>query len=82
MKTRSYDYGTSNMVGKNIERLRKERNIKQKDFIAQLQVMGCDINPTSYSKMEGQIRSATDKEINNIAKALGVTIEELFVTEQ
>ena len=78
MKTRKKEYGTANMVGKNIERLRKEREIKQKDFIARIQVMGCDMNPTSYSKLEGQLRSATDKEIFTIAKLLGVTMEELF----
>ena len=79
MKLRKQEYGSANMVGKNIERLRKEKGIKQKDFIAKMQVLGCDINPTSYSKMEGQLRSATDKEIYYIAKALGVPMEELFV---
>ena len=49
------------------------------DFIAKMQVMGCDINPTSYSKLEGQLRSATDKEIYVIAKILDVPMEELFV---
>ena len=78
MKMRKQIYGNKNLVGKNIERLRKEKGIKQKDFIAQIQVMGCDMNPTSYSKLEGQIRSATDKELYVIAKILGVTIEELF----
>lgn len=78
MKIRKQVYGNKNLVGKNIEQLRKERGIKQKDFIAQMQVMGCDINPTSYSKLEGQIRSATDKEIYVIAIILGVPIEELF----
>ena len=43
--------------------------------------MGYDMNPTSYSKLEGQIRSATDKEIFVIAKILGVSIEELFTNE-
>ena len=66
------------MVGKNIEALRKKRGIKQKDFIAQIQTMGCDMNPTSYSKLEGQVRSATDKEIYVIAKILKVSMEELF----
>ena len=79
MKPRNHSYGDCNLVGKNIERMRKERNIKQKDFVAQIRDMGCDINPTSYSKMEGQLRSATDKEIYYIAKALGVPMEELFV---
>lgn len=79
MKIRKQEYGDANMVGKNIERLRKERKIKQKDFIARIQTMGCDMNPTSYSKLEGQVRSATDREIYVISKILGVTMEELFI---
>lgn len=82
MKIRKQMYGDKNLVGKNIERLRKERGIKQKDFIAQIQIMGCDMNPTSYSKLEGQIRSATDKELYSIAKILAVPIEELFNNEK
>lgn len=78
MKIRKQEYGRANMVGKNIERLRKEKGFKQKDFIAKMQVLGCDINPTSYSKLEGQVRSATDREIYVIAKILNVTMEELF----
>lgn len=81
MKTRKKSYGNANMVGKNIEDLRKERGIKQKDFIAKMQVMGCDINPTSYSKLEGQLRSATDKEIYIISKILNVSMEDLFDNE-
>lgn len=78
MKKRQQKYGTKNMVGKNIERLRKNRNIKQKDFIAKIQTMGCDINATSYSKLEGQVRSATDKEVFVISKILNVSMESLF----
>ena len=78
MKIRKQKYGDANMVGKNIERLRKERGIKQKDFIARIQVMGCDINPTSYSKLEGQVRLASDKEVYVSAKILNVTVDELF----
>ncbi len=81
MKIRKQEYGDANMVGRNIERLRKARGFKQKDFIAKIQTMGCDMNPTSYSKLEGQIRSATDKEIFVIAKILGVPMEELFEEE-
>ena len=81
MKIRTKSYGSANMVGKNIEKLRKERGIKQKDFIAKIQTMGCDMNPTSYSKLEGQIRSVTDGEIYVIAKLLGVKMEELFVED-
>lgn len=78
MKTRKHEYGDANMVGKNIEILRKSRGIKQKDFIAKIQLAGCDMNPTSYSKLEGQVRSATDREVFVIAKILNVKMEELF----
>ena len=78
MKIRKQDYGNKNLVGKNIEKIRKSKGIKQKDFIAQIQIMGCDMNPTSYSKLEGQVRNATDKEIFVIAKLLGVPMEDLF----
>ena len=78
MKIRKKEYGNANRVGRNIERFRKERGIKQKDFIAQLQTSGLNINPTSYSKLEGQLRIATDGEIYEIAKILGVPMEALF----
>ncbi|MBR2366416.1 MAG: helix-turn-helix transcriptional regulator [Oscillospiraceae bacterium] len=81
MKIRKLTHGDKNLVGKKIEKLRKDKGIKQKDFIAQIQILGCDMNPTSYSKLEGQFRSATDKELYVIAKILGVPIEELFNDE-
>lgn len=79
MKIRVKAYGECNLIGRTVEKLRKERKIKQKDFIAKLQVFGLDINPTSYSKLEGQVRIATDKEVYAIAKVLGVEIDELYV---
>ncbi len=78
MKLRKKEYGNCNLVGRNIERMRKEKGIKQKDFISRMQTMGCDINPTSYSKLEGQLRYATDKEIFAAAKILNVDLEKLF----
>ena len=67
-----------NVIGKNVERIRKEQGINQKDFIAKLQIDGLDINPSSYSKLEGQVRIATDKEVFAIAKVLRVSMERLF----
>lgn len=78
MKIRKREYGDCNMVGRKAETLRKAKGISQKDFIARLQILGADVNPTSYSKLEGQIRIATDKEVYAIAKALNVSCDELF----
>ncbi len=82
MKLRKKEYGDANMIGKNVERLRKEKGIKQKDFISKMQTMGLDINPTSYSKLEGQVRLASDKELFVIAQILNVTIDSLFEMNQ
>ncbi|MBR5221728.1 MAG: helix-turn-helix transcriptional regulator [Clostridia bacterium] len=81
MKIRKKEYGECNMIGKRVEMLRKRKGVKQKDFISQMQSMGCDINPTSYSKLEGQFRIATDKEIYVIAHLLDVDINLLFENE-
>ncbi|MBQ7924420.1 MAG: helix-turn-helix transcriptional regulator [Clostridia bacterium] len=82
MKQRKQAYGNKNLIGKNVEALRKEQGISQKDFIARLQLAGLDVNPTSYSKLEGQIRSATDKELFIIAKTLRVKMDELFISSE
>lgn len=78
MKIRKQEYGDCNMIGRNVELLRKEKGLKQKEFIAKLQLFGLDINPTSYSKLEGQVRIATDKEVYAIAHVLNVDIARLF----
>ena len=36
MKTRKKEYGDVNIIGKNVERIRKKQGIKQKDFISKL----------------------------------------------
>lgn len=78
MRTRVKGYGTGNIIGRNVEKLRRAQGISQKDFIARLQVDGTDINPSSFSKLEGQTRTVTDKEVLAIAKVLDVPIEALF----
>lgn len=80
MKIRKREYEDCNLIGRRVETLRKGRRISQKDFIARLQVAGLDINPTSYSKLEGQVRIATDKEVYTIARVLEIPMEELFET--
>jgi len=66
------------MIGHRITELRINKSIKQKDFISRLQTEGMDINPSSYSKLEGQTRQITDKEIFVIARVLDVPIQDLF----
>ena len=77
MKPRVQPYGTKNISGANIERLRKERGMRQFELVQQMQLRGVDINPSSLSKLEGQVRIASDRELYAIAQIFSVTMEEL-----
>ena len=81
MKPRKAKYGNKNICGANVERIRKGLGMKQTTLVSKMQLMGVDINPSSLSKLEGQIRTATDIEIKAIASILGVSMEELLWEE-
>ncbi len=81
MKPRKAQYGSKNICGANIERIRKEQGMKQSTLVAKMQLSGVDINPSSLSKLEGQIRVASDIELKVIARILGVPMEELVRTD-
>ena len=70
MKQRKQVYGNENLVRKNIWTAKEEKGHKTKRFyIAPMQIMGCDMNPTSYSiKMLWGIRLFSVYAINNLKK--------------
>ena len=78
MKERQLPYGDKNICGANIEKIRKSHGMKQLELVAQMQVMGVDINPSSLSKLEGQIRLASDIELLAISRIFHVAIEDLL----
>ena len=78
MKPRKQPYGNKNICGAAIERIRKERGMKQHELVSQMQTHGVDINPSSLSKLEGQQRIATDIELRAIANIFEISIDELI----
>jgi transcriptional regulator with XRE-family HTH domain len=78
MKPRSNNPGDKNIVGSKVVAIRMKRGIKQKDFLAQLQVLGMDISATSLSRLEGQYRLVQDTEVVILSKALGVDYKDLL----
>lgn len=78
MKPRTKPLGSRNMIGANVTKIRKLNRMSQSDLAANMQLLGIDINPTSLSKLEGQTRVATDKEIYAIAQIFKVRMEDLF----
>ena len=82
MRIRKQELGDRNIVGRRIEEKRKELGLKQKDFLTQLQIAGIDLNASGLSKLEGQIRSVSDKELVLIAKTLDVSVLLLLGIEE
>lgn len=78
MRLRKKRLGNSNLIGANVQKIRKEKEIKQKELLAQLQVKGIDMNASALSKLEGQVRKATDIETLALAEVLNVPISSLF----
>ena len=56
-KPRITPLGDKNIVGAKVEKLRKDKKIKQKELVAMLQSRGMDICETSMSRLEGQTRA-------------------------
>lgn len=67
-----------NVIGENIQMIRREKKITQEELIARLNVRGVFIDQPMLSKIENYSREIVDYEIIEIAESLGVPIEELF----
>ena len=70
-------------IGANIRRIRKERNIGQKEMAEQLQLRKIPISRETYVKLERGIRNIGASELRAIKEILETTYEELLQeTEQ
>ncbi len=70
--------GNKNWVGKRIAALRKEKGLSQNDVAIYLQNHGVDITKNAIQLSEHGNRYIRDMELYSIAKALGVSMDELF----
>ena len=67
-----------NIIGENIKRIRKENKITQEDLCARMQVMGYQISRSDISKLENGKKFIADFEVYGFAKALKISILDLF----
>ncbi len=79
MRVRKQPLGTSNITGKKIEEVRKQRGYKQKYIVEKLKIRGIDMTVSSLSKIEGQIRQINDYELAAIADILEIPVAELLL---
>lgn len=68
----------TNIVGEMVRYYRKERRMSQRALSAKLELMGVYVCRGSISRIEDGSRTVTDIEIYALAKALGVSINDLF----
>lgn len=78
MRLREQAIGNRNIVGKKIEEKRKKMGLKQKEFLTQLQISGIELSASALSKIEGQHRIVTDKELYAIADVLDISVDSLL----
>lgn len=71
-----------NIVGPQVRRLRYEQGLKQEDLAARCGVLGWDLSRGTLSKIEAQLRCVTDAELEILAKALRVEINNLYPSKK
>lgn len=79
---RKLDLGDRNIVGARVTEARTKRGMKQVELLAKLQVQGIAISVPALSLLEGQKRPVSDKELNALANALGVSVNWLLGREE
>lgn len=70
-----------NLIGDNVKLLRKKRRMSQQALSNKLELMGVYVCRGSVSRIEDKSRTVTDIELYAIAKALQVSMEELFCVD-
>ncbi len=72
---------SKNIIGNNVKKLRKQRNISQKAMAEKLQLNGFEFSDLTILRIEQGTRFVPDYEVVAIAEFFGVTTDELMKTE-
>jgi len=77
MISRKYE-NLSNVIGKEIQKLRKEKNLSRATLSNKLMMLGIDINYDGIYKIENGKRIVKDFELSALAKVLNTTETDLL----
>ena len=67
-----------NWIGSNLKKIRLLNGLSQEQLIAQLNLLGLDLDRTSLSRIENQNREVYDYELVYLSKALKVNLVDLY----
>lgn len=68
----------TNIIGKQVSRLRNQLGLSQDQLSAKIQRVGLDISRGTLAKIEAGIRCVSDQEALLLSQALGVGVSDLF----
>lgn len=74
-------YGVLNVVGPKLKTIRSSRNISQTELSKMCSQKGVKRSVATISKIENQLRSVYDYEVQVFAEVLGIPISELYSVE-
>lgn len=69
-------------IGKNIHDLRKEKHIRQKDMVREMQLRGLPITREAYVKIEAGRQHIYASQLEAIRDILGVSYDELLTRKR
>ena len=72
------DLPKANVIGNSVRQLRDRTGIAQYQLVARLELLGLRMDQSSLSRIESGKRFVLDYEAAALAKALGVTVGELY----
>jgi transcriptional regulator with XRE-family HTH domain len=67
-----------NKIGPKVKELRLKAGMTQEDLAARCNLVGFNISRSTVGKIECRVRRITDDEVALLAKALRVSIEDLY----
>lgn len=70
--------GSKNIIGKNLKKIRLERNLTQSDIAAALQLKGYEFDRITILRIENGLRFVPDYEVKFLCEVLGVSYEDLL----
>lgn len=72
------DSKKKNLIGPNLKRIRRSKNLTQSELSAKLETIAIYIDRASISKIESQSRIVTDYELVGLSKILNISIFDLL----
>lgn len=69
---------SKNLIGNRLRDLRVSRNLTQRQLAARMQLAGMEMNEVTILRIEKGARFVPDYEVAELAKALGVSCDELL----